>query len=199
MLKIGITGNIGTGKSEVCKILKNLGCFVISSDNLAKFVMNNNEQLKTRIRETLGNDVYSIDGIINRKKIAQMIFENEILKIKLEKIVHPFVIDQIKQKFQEIKKTNLHKLVFLESALIYEADVDKILDYNIVVYAPEKVCIARVMKRDGLNKDEIVKRIRSQLPITQKLKLADFVIYNNGTKDNLEKQVKFIYTLLNQI
>jgi dephospho-CoA kinase len=199
MLKIGITGGIGSGKTEVCKIIERLGSKVIYADDLAKQILNTDENIKRRVRKEFGEDIYTSAGDIDSKKLAQKIFFDEYLKIKLEKIVHPVVIDRIKTDFQNLEKSSKHSTVFLEAALIFEAGVDSFLDYIIVVNSDEEICINRVMIRDGSRKEDVIQRMKAQIPPAQKIEKADFVIHNNEDKNKLEINVKFIYNLLNQI
>jgi dephospho-CoA kinase len=199
MLKVGITGGIGTGKSEVCRILEKLGSVIIYADDLAKEILDTDESIKQKVRKTFGEDIYSSDGKLNRKKMARLIFLDESLKVNLEKIVHPVVIQKIIDKFEQLDKSNKQKLAFLEAALIYETGLDEVLDYVIVVDAAEDVCIKRVMQRDNVGKDEVVLRIKAQMPAAEKVGLADFVIHNNNEQRQLETNVKFFHNLLNQM
>jgi dephospho-CoA kinase len=197
MLKIGITGGIGSGKTEVCKIIERLGSKVIFADDLAKEILNTDENVKRRVGKEFGEDIYTSTGNVNSKKLAQKIFFDENLKVKLEKIVHPVVIDKIKKDFQSLEKSSKHSIGFLEAALIFEAGVDSFLDYIIVVNASEENCINRVMTRDGSRKEDVMQRIKAQIPPAQKIEKADFVIHNNDDRNKLENNVKFIYNLLN--
>lgn len=199
MLKVGITGGIGTGKSEVCRIFEKLGSVIIYADDLAKEILDTDESIKQKVRKAFGKELYNADGKLNRKKMARLVFLDESLKVNLEKIVHPVVIQQIIEKFKQLEKSNKHKLVFLEAALIYETGIDELLDYVIVVDAAEDVCIKRVMQRDNVGKDEVVLRIKAQMPAAEKVGLADFVIHNNNEKRQLETNVKFFHNLLNQM
>lgn len=199
MLKVGITGGIGTGKSEVCRIFEKLGSVIIYADDLAKELLDTDKSIKQKVRKTFGEDIYSSDEKLNRKKMARLIFLDESLKVNLEKIVHPVVIQKIIDKFEQLDKLKQHKLVFLEAALIYETGIDELLDYVIVVDAAEDVCIKRVMQRDNVGENEVVLRIKAQIPAADKVGLADFVIHNNNEMRQLETNVKFFYNLLTQM
>jgi dephospho-CoA kinase len=188
MLKIGITGGIGSGKTEVCKIIERLGSKVIFADDLAKEILNTDENVKRRVGKEFGEDIYTSTGNVNSKKLAQKIFFDENLKVKL---------DKIKKDFQSLEKSSKHSIGFLEAALIFEAGVDSFLDYIIVVNASEENCINRVMTRDGSRKEDVMQRIKAQIPPAQKIEKADFVIHNNDDRNKLENNVKFIYNLLN--
>ena len=199
MLKIGITGGIGSGKTEICKIIERLGSKVIYADDLAKEILNTNESVKRRVRKEFGEDIYTSVGNLDSNKLAQKIFFDEDLKVKLEKIIHPVVIDRIKKNFECLEKSSKHLLVFLEAALIFEAGVDSLLDYIIVVNTDEEIRIKRVMTRDGSCKEEVMQRMKAQIPPAQKIEKADFIIHNNDDKNKLENKVKFIYNILNRM
>ena len=199
MLKIGITGNIGTGKTEVCKILESLGAPIIYADEIAKILTSSDESIKQVIRKLFGDEVYNPNGTLNRKIISHLIFKDAKLKSKLEKIVHPKVINFIINKFNEFQLSKNYKIVFVEAALIYESNVDKILDYVIVISSSENDCITRVVKRDKVSKAEVLNRLKTQMCMKDKIKMADFIIHNNGTLIELKEKVYFLYNLLIQL
>lgn len=199
MLKVGITGGIGTGKSEVCRMLEELGAKVLYADNISKNLLDTEPTIKARVKKVFGEDIYGHDNLLDRKKLAKLIFFDLTLKEKIENIVHPKVVDFVLKVFDKYEKSEKQKVVFLEAALIYEAEVDKILDYVIVIDAPEDICIQRVVKRDMSNSDAVISRIKSQMEPEKKVKMADFVIKNYGDINKLETNVKFLYKLLNQI
>ncbi len=199
MLKIGITGGIGTGKSEVSKILEKLGAKVFYADVIAKNLLDTEPVIKQKVKKVFGGDIYLPDGFIYRKKLAKLIFLDSQLKETLEKIVHPKVIDFIKNEFDLLEKSGNHKTAFIEAALIYEAKVDEILDYVIVVDAPEDMCIDRVMKRDSICREDVINRLKAQMNQNNKIKLSDFLIKNRDNLSRLELNVKFLYNLLNKM
>jgi dephospho-CoA kinase len=199
MLKIGITGGIGSGKSEVCKILEMLGSKVFYADDLAKDILNTDENVKRKVKKEFGGEIYSSDGLINTKRMAKSVFFDEGLKVKLENIIHPIVINNIREEFQRLENASVHLMVFVEAALIYETHVDKIFDYVVVVNASEEHCISRVMSRDDSKKEDVIKRVEAQMSPTRKMERADFVIHNNEDKHKLEEKVVFIFNLLNHI
>ncbi len=199
MLKVGITGGIGSGKSTVCKILEKFGNPILYADDIAKQLLFTNDILKKRIRYEFDQDIYDQNGSIDKTKLAKLIFFDENIKTKLENIVHPYVIDFIKKEFKEFESANKHKIIFLEAALIYESGVDKLLDYVIVVTADQDKCIDRVIERDKASRDDVIGRINAQMAPKQKAEMADFVINNNGNLDSLTSNVEFIYKLLLKI
>lgn len=199
MLKIGITGGIGSGKSEVCKIIEKFGSPILYADDIAKEILFTNEIVKKRIRFEFEEDFYDVDGSIDKKKLAKLIFFDRNLKTKLENIVHPYVIEYIGKQFKKFESSNKYKIIFLEAALIFESGVDELLDYVIAVTADKEKCINRVIERDKTSRDDVLGRINSQLDPQQKAEMADFVIHNDGDLNYLNTNVEFIYRLLLKI
>ena len=177
MLKIGITGGIGSGKTFVCHILEKLGYPVFYSDKEAKKLMNENLDLIIKIKKLLGNKAY-LNGIIDKSFIAQKIFETPTLRNELNAIVHP----EVYLAFEKWCKSQDSKLVFNESALLFETESYKRFDKTILITSNISIKIERIKKRDLLDEIEIKHRINSQLADKIKLKLADFVIENNEDK-----------------
>ncbi len=177
MLKVGITGGIGSGKTTVCKIFEVLGVPVYYADDRAKEIINNDSEIKQQIRNLLGESVYFHDGTLDRKRVASIVFNFPELLEQYNAIVHPAVIEDAKKW---LRKNQHHDYVIKEAALLYEAETYKDLDYIICVSAPEHVRIERIMQRDQLTEDEIRMRMNNQLPEEEKINRSDFVIYNNG-------------------
>ncbi|MDP2209308.1 MAG: dephospho-CoA kinase [Bacteroidota bacterium] len=199
MLKVGITGGIGSGKSAVCKIIEKFGNPILYADDIAKELLFTNDAVKKRIRYEFDEDIYDEKGSIDKKKLAKLIFFDSKLKTKLENIVHPFVIDYVKKQFKKFESSNEYKIIFLEAALIYESGVDELLDYVVVVNADQERCINRVIERDKTSRDDVLGRINAQMDPKQKVEMADFVIHNNGDINSLNTNVEFIYKLLLKI
>ncbi len=199
MLKVGITGGIGSGKSAACKIIENFGNPILYADDIAKELLFTNEVVIKRIRYEFDDDITDEKGSIDKKKLAKLIFFDSKLKTKLENIVHPFVIDYVKKQFKKFESSKEYKLIFLEAALIYESGFDKYLDYVVVVNAERERCINRVIERDKTSRDEVLGRINAQMEPKLKAEMADFVIQNNGDINSLNTNVGFIYKLLLKI
>jgi len=199
MLKIGITGGIGCGKSEVCRLLEEKGIPIIHADLVAREMINNNEEIKSQIKQAFGEDVYLVDGKLDRKRMAEIIFNDDVAKKTLNHIVHPHVIKFQKDELERLEKSGKHKYAGVEAALIYEARAESQFDLMIVVAATKKNVIKRLEKRDGLSKGEILKRIHAQMPLSQKTKRADFVIHNDGSLDELNHEAnRLLFWLNNQ-
>ena len=174
MLKIGLTGGIGSGKSTVAKIFETLGIPVYYADAEAKRLMNSSETLKKVIRQNFGEATYENDQL-NRKYLAGIVFNDPEKLELLNALIHPVTINDAEQWMQQQSAPYSIK----EAALLFESGAAENLDFIVGVYAPQALRIKRVMKRDGLIADEIMKRINRQVNEEMKMKLCDFVITNN--------------------
>lgn len=174
MLRLGITGGIGSGKSVVSKTLKVLGIPVYDCDSRAKWLQENDADVRREIKSLLGDDVY-VGSRLNRKKMASMVFSDATLLAKVEGIVHPAVEKDFNRWCVEQKK----EIVGLESAILYECGLDKkCIDKVCLVYAPTETRIERVAKRDSANIEEIRRRMANQASDDDKIKKADFIVNN---------------------
>lgn len=176
MIKVGITGGIGSGKTTVCKLFEKMDIPVYYADIEAKRLMNSNKILKQKIKNLLGEDAYFKNGRLNRKHVASIVFNNKQKLESLNAIVHPAVGLDAENWFE--KQTT--KYAIKEAALLVENASYKQLDFLIVVTAPVEMRIKRVVKRDKSNYNQVKLRIENQLPEIQKKKVADFIIDNSG-------------------
>jgi dephospho-CoA kinase len=193
MIKVGITGGIGSGKTTVCKIFEKYKIPVYYADDRAKKLMTANKEVKSAIINIFGKDVYFLNGRLNRKKLASMVFNDKELLNQLNSIVHPAVAQDGEEWFASLGKK---KFALKEAALLIESGSYKKLDKLIVVTCPQDIRIQRVMIRDKVSKEAVLSRIKNQLAESKKVKLADFIINNDGEHD-LESQVKHIIRELN--
>lgn len=173
-LKIGLTGGIGSGKSTVAKIFSTLGIPVFDADAAAKSIMVRDNDLQQKIIQLFGAEAY-VNGSLNRKWIADKVFTDEFLLEKLNAIVHPAVI-KVANDWMNNQQANY---VIKEAALIFESGSGEGLDYVIGVFAPLSLKIQRVMQRDAVTREEVLKRMNRQVDDVIKRKLCDFVIENN--------------------
>ena len=180
---IGITGGIGSGKSTVSKFIEELGFPVYDSDFWAKELVNVDENLKSRIIELLGEESYDENGKYNRKFVAEKVFENQELLLKLNQIIHPAV----KIHFENWVNAQNAEFVFKETALLFELKLNESCYQSILVTADENIRIKRVMDRDGRTYREVKEIIDKQMPEADKVKLADFVIQNNTDLESLKE------------
>lgn len=175
MLKIGLTGGIGSGKTTVAKVLEVLGIPVYYADEAAKELMHTNELLKQQLILHFGNESYFEDGQLNRKHISSIVFNDKEKLELLNSLVHPATIADAKEWFSKQQSPYVVK----EAALLFESGTAEGLDYIIGVTAPLAIRIKRVMDRDGVTAEEVKRRVANQLDETLKMKLCDFVLHNN--------------------
>lgn len=175
MLKVGITGGIGSGKSTVCKVFATMGIPVFEADKVAKELMNTDEGIHTQLIDLFGSEVYLPDHTIDRKYLAAIVFNNKSLLTQLNSIVHPVVRQSF---FNWCEKQNTPYIIH-EAAILFESGFYKFMDKTIAVVTSENERIERVMKRDGITIDLVRERIKNQWSDQQRMELADFVIGNN--------------------
>ncbi|MEO0065903.1 MAG: hypothetical protein RI983_1229 [Bacteroidota bacterium] len=174
MLRIGLTGGIGSGKSLVAQIFRTLGIPVLDADALAKKIMQEDPEVKARIVETFGSDAYQ-NEILNRAYIANIVFKDPFQLQVLNTIVHPATIAAGK----EWAKQQLAPYTIKEAALFFESGSAEGMDKIIGVYAPDALRIQRVMQRDELSRNEIINRMGNQISQSVKMKLCDYVVIND--------------------
>ena len=177
MLKIGLTGGIGSGKSIVAKAFEMLGVPVYVSDIEAKRLMNSNEGVRNKLIVRFGDDVYDADGDLNRKRLADIIFNDPDALKDINAIVHPAVREDFKLW---CKKYSHLAYVIQESAILFDTGLYRNFDKIITVSAEEEIRIQRVLKRDSSARELVQKRIANQLPDVDRIQKSDFVIYNNN-------------------
>lgn len=176
-MKIGITGGIGSGKSIVCRILKTMGYPVFDADIAAKNIMRHNPVVVNAVIALLGEGAY-IKGELNRAYIAEKIFNNDLLREKLNQIVHP----EVRKTFQSWSEEQEHDFTFMEAAILFETGGDKNFDEVILVTANEETRIQRVVKRDDVSRNDVLSRMAKQMPENEKETKTNFVIYNEADR-----------------
>ncbi|MFI5134490.1 MAG: dephospho-CoA kinase [Chitinophagales bacterium] len=175
MLKIGITGNIGTGKSTVCKIFETLGIPVFYADDESKKILAHDGDVHSELRKIFGEEIF-IEGSPDRKKIADIVFHDRSKLEQLNALLHPAVIRKSEEWFQQLSGV---PYAIKEAALIYEVSGEKLLDKVIVISSPENISVQRIMQRDKVPEEEIRSRMKNQWPQKLKEDIADFVIRND--------------------
>lgn len=177
MLKIGITGGIGSGKSTVCNIFEQLGIPVYYADLRARELMNTHPPLVKALKKEFGEDIYDNNGELIRPKLAAIVFNNKEKLERLNSLVHP----EVKEDFRKWadKQTSV-PYVMKEAALMFESGSYKDVDYIIVVSAPKNLRVQRVVDRDGAKRSDVLKRMAGQLTEKERLERTDFVLKNDG-------------------
>lgn len=174
MLKIGITGGIGSGKSTVARVFEVLGIPVYYADDAAKRLMNENDELKEKIKEEFGETIFT-EGKLDKKELASIVFNNPEKLEQLNKIVHPQTIKDADLWMK--KQTSAYAIK--EAAIIFESGAHQFVDYVIGVVAPAPLRILRTMHRDNISREEVLSRMNRQLNESIRMKLCDFIISND--------------------
>lgn len=195
MLKIGITGGIGSGKTTVCRIFETLGIPVFYADTVAKQIMVTDPILVAGVKQAFGEDSYLADGTLNNKHIAGIVFNNAMELEKLNSLVHPAVFRAFDSWIEQVPDTVPYTLK--EAALLFESDSYKMCDQTVLVIAPIETRLQRVMARDGVSEAQVRARMDKQLSDEQKMKMADHLIYNNETDSLIAQVLKLHQQFLN--
>ncbi|MCS6807927.1 MAG: dephospho-CoA kinase [Bacteroidota bacterium] len=184
---VGLTGGIGSGKSTVAAIIRDVGHPVLSADDIARDITNTHESVRAQICQAFGN-VYKPDGTLDRAAMAALVFgtteEHNLRRATLNGIIHPAVWHEVAQQARALFVQG-HQFVFIESALLFETGAHTLYDAVIVVDAPEELRIQRLVQRRQLSEEEARKRIYAQIPADEKRKQADCVIHNDSSLEHL--------------
>jgi dephospho-CoA kinase len=189
MLKVGLTGGIASGKSTVVRMLMEKGAFVIDHDRLAHLAYEPGGPSYDAIIADFGRKILTPEGKIDRKKLGDIVFKNPGRLQDLNAIVHPVVLAGWKRRFAEIQEQSPEAIVISDVPLLVEVGWQNRVDLVLLVYSSPRVQIERIMKRDGYTEEEARGRVNSQMPMDEKRRFADFVVENNGTLEELQKQV----------
>lgn len=193
---IGLTGGIGSGKSTVAQFIEAMGFPIYYSDVRAKDIVNDDNALKMKIIELLGENAYNPDGQYNRKWVASQVFENNALLSDLNALIHPAV----KVDFEQWVAQQTTELVFKETALLFELNLDQNCYKSILITAEDNLRIKRVMDRDGKTYREVEAIMNQQMPEKDKIRKADYIIYNNGGLPELQSETeRTIHQLIQEI
>jgi len=195
MIIVGLTGNVGTGKSTVANLFKDLGAYVIDWDELARKATRPQSRAWKEIAEYFGKGILNDNLAINRQKLADIAFSDQEKLAKLNQIIHPKVFEEDERITNEIKNDDPDALIIKDIPLLFELTHPISVDKIIVVSASEQTQLRRLEEKEMSQKDAR-NRMKSQLPLGEKLKSADFVINNDGTPEQTKRQVEEIYSLL---
>lgn len=195
---IGLTGGIASGKSTVSEMFKAINIPVIDADHIAKSLLNKGSEAYHEIIQEFGEEILTPDGQINRKKLAKILFDNEKARLKINEIIHPKVKTIIKQEMLRLDSYD-EKVIVLDIPLLFETSYHTICDLTLLVYARQKDQVERLMHRDHISEEYALKKIKSQMPMSKKKELADYVIDNSKsileTKKAFERFIKKEVTL----
>lgn len=200
MMVVGLTGGIVSGKTTVAKMFKKLGAEVIDIDKIAHEVILPHKKAWKEIVQHFGEGILNKNQEIHRKKLAHLVFTDPKKLKLLNELTHPEIIALMKERIKHLKRQSNHNVIcIIDAPLLFEAHIDELMDKIIVVYINQEQQIERLVSRDSLEREEAIKRIESQMPLEQKVCLADYVIDNRRSLHSLKKQVIQVWKDLQSI
>ncbi|HOJ51514.1 MAG TPA: dephospho-CoA kinase [Syntrophales bacterium] len=198
MLKVGLTGGIASGKTTVTRLLVEKGAYHIDFDQLAHEVEKKGSSVWSEIVKNFGSSILEAGGAINRRKLAEIVFTNPDKLKLLNRIVHPAVIEEWKKRLREIEVRDKNAIVLGDVPLLFEAGLKDLFDFTIVVYTPPDIQVKRLMERNGFTEEEARLRIANQMPIEEKIPLADMVFDNSLPLEETKSRVDTLWDELTQ-
>jgi dephospho-CoA kinase len=195
-LLVGLTGGIATGKSTVSECFRRLGGVIIDADLLAREVVAPGELALAQIAAEFGADMLQDDGSLDRKRLGAVVFGDAARRTRLEQITHPAIRDRFLRRLAELEAEGFTGIVLWDAPVMIESGGYKNMDKLVVVATDEPTQSARLCARDGIETAEAERKIRSQMPVAEKAKLADYVIDNGGDRASTEAQVRDVHAAL---
>ena len=199
MILAGLTGGIGSGKSQVALVFERLGAYLIDADQLAREAVRPGSPGLKRVIDVFGSAVLYPDRSLNRAKLARLIFEDENKREQLNAIIHPYVFAEEERLRKEIGQKDPGAVILFIAALLIETQADRRMQKVILVSADRETQIRRVTKRDGLTREEALKRLEAQLPLDKKKHRAHYIIDGTQSIESLETQIRKIYRELKDL
>lgn len=188
MLKIGLTGSIGTGKSTVSKLLRERGIAVIDADLLSREIVKKGQECLNDLKNVFGNQILTLDGELDRKKLGQIVFSDDGKLELLNSITHPHIRRRMKDQMNELESKN-NKVIVLDIPLLFEAKMEDLVHIVLVVFAKEEIQIKRIMERDNCTQEEAMRIIKTQISQQDKISKSDYTIDNSGTIEELKEKL----------
>lgn len=193
---IGLTGGIGSGKSTAARRFAELGAAVYQADEISRQALEPGAACYQQVIDAFGEGIRSKDGSIDRKALARIVFSDEEKRKALNAIIHPYVIDQLFSRAKNDLSSKRGAIAIFDVPLLFESGIDAEMERNIVVVCDEEERVHRVVERDGASREQALARIRAQMPEEEKRLRADYVLDNNGTPEQLIRQVDALYRTL---
>jgi len=195
-LLVGLTGGIGTGKSTVSRMLRDLGCLIIDADLLAREVVEPGEPAYDKIVAEFGKQILEADGLIDRKKLGALVFTDPAKRKRLEGFTHPEIRRRQAGILAELMTEGFEGIAIFDAALLIETGGARNMDRLVVVSAVEAVQVRRLMLRDDISEAAARERVRSQMPLSLKVKQAHYVVDNSGSREETERRVREVHQAL---
>lgn len=193
MLKVGLTGGIGCGKSTASTVMAELGAYIFEADDEAKKLIRENSTVQSELIAEFGTDIMGSGNVMDLQKLGRIALQDEDHQLRLNLVVHPYIYNLIDDQFDKIAVKNEYTMFVVDGALIFESGYDQHLDYVIVITALMKNRMERAIARDTLSRQQILQRIELQWSEEEKTGLADFVIHNDNAQEDLQKEITEIY------
>jgi dephospho-CoA kinase len=184
---IGITGQIGAGKTTAANVLKKMGAVVIDADKIGRAVVETNPQLLRKLTKSFGNQILTASGNLRRKKLAEVAFANRKNRKLLNKLVHPYLLRELRQELMKALRKN--SVVVVDAALLLDWNLDELMDQTLVISCGKDKRVARLVKR-GIAESDALARMKNQLPFSEYQNRANRVILNNSTKSSFQRKVR---------
>ena len=188
MLKIGLTGSIGTGKSTVSKLLRERGIPVIDADLLAREIVKKGQECLIDLKNVFGNQILTLDGELDRKKLGQIVFSDDSKLEILNSVTHPHIRRKMKNQMNELEIKN-NKVIVLDVPLLFEAQMEDLVDLVLVIFVKEEIQVKRIMERDNCTQEEAMRIIKTQISQQDKISKSDYTIDNSGTIEELKEKL----------
>lgn len=191
MIKIGLTGGIGTGKSTASEYLAEKGCMILDADKISRSMTERNAPALKEIEKVFGPEFVDEKGELNRKALGDLVFNDKEKLAQLQSIITEKVVEFIDNAIKDLKSQDFQGIIVVDAPLLFECGMENMCDENWLIVANMDVRIDRVSKRDGLSEAQIIARINNQMPQEEKEKLSQCIIDNSGTLEELKEQIDF--------
>ena len=188
LIRIGITGGMGAGKTTVTRLFEEADILAIDADMVSRDVLEEYPEVHDYIRATYGEEYFLPNGDLDRRAFGRRVFSDPKALASYEAVIMPFIIYEIKERFNYIEDATEDEYAVLDAPLLFQVKEADVYDVSITVEMDEELTIERVMERDGLDREEVIARISQQMPRAQREELADYVILNNGTVEELKEK-----------
>ena len=196
MLKVGLTGGIGCGKSELSRFFSKWGAYIFDADKESKIIIDTKETVQKEIIAEFDTNILNAENKIDRKKLARIAFQDEGHQLRLNSIMHPYVFQEIDKQFDNVSSANKHKIFVVDAALIYESGADTPMDLVIVITSLLRFRAERAMGRGNMTREDFMKRVDLQWTDEDKAHMADYIISNNNSLEDLKKDARKIFDKL---
>lgn len=196
MIIVGLTGGISSGKTVVSQFFQDLGAKVIDADKVYREIIESDPTLSSLIARHFGQEVMREDKGLDRKALRLIVFQDPEKLALLNRITHPFIGKEIRKRIEEIKGSSPHAIIIIEGAILIEAGIPEMIEKVILILSAPETQIRRLMQRDKIEKDEALMRIKSQLPLSEKIPYGDFFIDNEGDRENTKRETERVYRAL---